>query len=213
MHRAERRSITGCILACAVLLCGAGAMNVTTAVAQIPASPAPNAQSPSQPPSGAPVAAAPAQTADWKTYSFDAEGFSASFPTEPVKEKQPVTTDAGTFELRTYMAASDAVALYIGVCDYGDAAKGGDPDAILEGAKNGAVSNVHAHLIDSKKVTLGIYPGVAFEAAGEGAHLYGRIYLVGSTLYQAFVALQSDRPYADTKRFLDSFQLIPRTSP
>ena len=163
--------------------------------------------------SNAPAKSPPAQVAEWKTYSFPAEGFSILFPTQPTEQKQAVPTDAGSFELHTYLAASDTVALYVGVCDYGDAAKGGDPDAILEGAKNGAVAKVHAHLINSKKVSIGIYPGVEIEAAAEGAHLFGRIYLVGSILYQEFVALTSDRPYPDTGRFLDSFQIIPRTTP
>jgi len=196
MHLNGCRSIARCFIAWFVLLCAAAANC---------------AQSPgSQPAASRP---APGQAADWKNYSFPADGFSASFPTEPVTEKRSVATDAGTFELRTYLAANDTFALYIGVCDYGDAAKGGDSDAILEGAKNGAVSNINAHLIESGKVTLGIYPGVTFEAAGEGTHLFGRIYLVGSILYQTFVALQSDRPFPDTTRFLDSFQVIPRTSP
>ncbi len=174
------------------------------------------AQAPSQPEPTAPTPLSksqPAQVAEWKTYSFPAEGFSILFPTQPTEQKQAVPTDAGSFELHTYLAASDTVALYVGVCDYGDAAKGGDPDAILEGAKNGAVAKVHAHLINSKKVSIGIYPGVEIEAAAEGAHLFGRIYLVGSILYQEFVALTSDRPYPDTGRFLDSFQIIPRTTP
>jgi hypothetical protein len=209
MHRVERRSIASCFVACVALLCAGAAVSPRTARAQDPASSALSTQSPP----AAPASIPPAQVTEWKTYSFPAEGFSASFPAEPARQKQAVATDAGTFELRTYLAANDTVALYIGVCDYGEAASGGDPDAILDGAKNGAVSNVHGHLVDSKKVTLGVYPGVAFEAAAEGAHLYGRIYLVGTTLYQAFVALQSDRPYPDTARFLDSFQLIARTSP
>jgi hypothetical protein len=187
------RSIAHCFIGGVALLCAVAASRAQSA--------------PSQPPPQ------PAQAAEWKSYSFPVDGFSASFPTEPAKQKQSVATAAGAFELRTYLAASDAVALYIGVCDYGEAAKEGDPDAVLEGAKKGAVSNVNAHLIDSKKVTLGIYPGVAFEAkAAEGTHFFGRIYLVGTILYQVFVALPSDRPYPDTTRFLDSFQLIPRTS-
>jgi hypothetical protein len=221
MHLTRRSSIAGWFTAGAALLCLATQIRSQAASAQDPASPLPapppqNAQAPPAPaqtPPGSAMSAPPAQPPDWKTYSFAADGFSASFPTDPVKQKRTVATDAGAVELRTYLAASDTVALYVGVCDYGEAASGGDPDAILEGAKNGAVANVNAHLIDSRKVTLGIYPGVAFEAAAEGAHFYGRIYLVGTTLYQAFVALQSNQPYPDTARFLDSFQLIPRPSP
>lgn len=216
MHRAQRDSIASCTIACTILLFAAAALRCpaqdsqdTTPAPQAPQSSAQPGKSPPNPPGFPPSA----QPAEWKTYSFPADGFSISFPTEPAQQKQSVNTAAGTFELRTYLAASDTVALYVGVCDYGDAAKGGDPDAILDGAQNGAVSNFNAHLVNSKKVMLGIYPGVAFEAGAEGAHFFGRIYLVGPILYQAFVALSSNRPYPDTTRFLDSFQLIPRTTP
>jgi hypothetical protein len=36
--------------------------------------------------------------------------------------------------------------------------------------------------------------------------------MVGSTLYQTLVVAPLGKPYADTARFLDSFQLIPRTA-
>lgn len=201
MHRTRSLAIAIQFFAGALLLCPASGADAQAAAAQSPAAQPPLAQSQQ------------AAAEEWKTYNFPAEGFSASFPAQPAEQKQAVQTDAGSFELHTYLAASDTVALYVGVCDYGDAAKGGDPDAILEGAKNGAVTQVHAHLINSKKVSLGVYPGVELEAGAEGAHLFGRIYLVGSILYQEFVALPSDRPYPDTSRFLDSFQIIPRTTP
>jgi hypothetical protein len=35
---------------------------------------------------------------------------------------------------------------------------------------------------------------------------------VGTTLYQTLVVSPLASPYADTKRFLDSFQLIARTA-
>jgi hypothetical protein len=198
-HRLQRMTNGGPLL-CAALLCAAAASAQTSV--QGPA-----------PPQVAPEQSPPAQATEWKTYSFTVDGFSALFPSQPVQQKQRVSTGAGNFELRTYLVASGSVALYVGVCDYGDSANGSDPDTVLEGARDGAVTNVHAHVVNSKKVTLGIYPGIAFEAEAEGAHLFGRIYLVGNILYQVFVAGPSGEPFPGTDKFLDSFQLIPRTSP
>ena len=48
--------------------------------------------------------AATAPTPDWKTYTYPADGFSASFAFEPGQQKKNVPTDAGTFELRAYIA-------------------------------------------------------------------------------------------------------------
>jgi hypothetical protein len=211
MYLANRRSIAGHIAASAGLAWLTAFIGAQPLAAQGPAPQAPAAQSAPTPEQPVPPAP-PAQGAQWKTYSFPADGFSASFPFEPVQQKQSVQTGAGAFELRTYVAANPSVALYIGVCDYGAAAQGSDPDAVLEGAKNGAVSNVSGHLISSKRIMLGTYPGVAFEADSQGSHFFGRIYLAGTMLYQVFVAVQPGQTYPETARFLDSFQLIPRPS-
>ena len=155
--------------------------------------------------------APPAPTPDWKTYSYPADGFSASFAFEPGQQKKNVPTDAGTFELRAYIAQDGEAAMFVGVCDYGTAASGRDPAKLLQGAKNGALSNTNAHLLSEKSITLGIYPGIEFEADSDTMHFSARIYLVGTTLYQALTAAPLGKPYAGVPRFLDSFQLIART--
>lgn len=154
-----------------------------------------------------------AQAQEWKTYSYPADGFSASFPSQPEESKRNVDTAAGTFELRSYIVDSGAVALFVGVCDYGATVQGQDPDTLLQGAKNGALENSKTHLTRERKISLGIYHGLEFESESDAAHFYARIYMVGSTLYQIVVVSPLGQPYADTARFLDSFQLIARTTP
>ncbi len=156
---------------------------------------------------------ASAQAPKWQTYSYSADGFSASFPAQPEEQKQNVAAAGGTFELRSYIGTEGEVAMFVGVTDYGNATAGKDPDTMLQGAKNGALQNVSAHLFSETKTTLGIYHGLEFEAESDAAHLYFRIYIVGSTLFQTLVVVPLGKPYADTARFLDSFQLIARTTP
>ena len=157
------------------------------------------------------VFALSARAQAWKTYSYPADGFSASYPSDPEVQKRQVPTDAGSFELRSYTAQVDQVALFIGVCDYGAAVAGKTPESLLEGAKNGALSNSNSHLLSEKKISLGIYRGVAFESESDAAHFSARIYFVGTTLYQTLVVAPLGKPYPDTERFLDSFQLLART--
>ena len=152
-----------------------------------------------------------APTPDWKTYTYSADGFSASYPFEPELQKKNVSTDAGTFELRSYIGTEGAVAMFVGVCDYGAFTAGKDPDALLQGAKNGALQNSNSHLLSEAKITFGVYHGVEFEAESDQAHFSARIYMVGSTLYQTLTVAPLGTPYAGTARFLDSFQLIART--
>jgi hypothetical protein len=102
--------------------------------------------------------------------------------------------------------------MFVGVCDYGNATAGKDPDTLLQGAKNGALQNSNSHLTRETKITLGIYHGLEFEAESDAAHFYARIYMEGSTLYQTLVVYPLGSPYPDTVRFLDSFQLIARTA-
>ena len=153
-----------------------------------------------------------AQTPAWKSHSYPADGLSASFPSEPELQKRNVPTDAGSFELRSYIGQDGEVAMFIGVCDYGAQAAGKDPDTLLQGAKNGALTNSNSHLLSEKKMTLGIYRGLTFEAESDAAHFSARIYMVGTTLYQTLVVYPLGKPYADTTRFLDSFQLIARVA-
>jgi len=158
------------------------------------------------------AAAVGAQTADWKSYSYPADGFQASYPSAPEITKKDIPTDSGSFELRSYIAQVTPVALFIGVCDYGSKVAGTDPQTLLQGAKNGALANSNSHLVTEKKITLGVYPGIEFEAESDAAHFTARIYMVGSVLYQTLVVVPLGKPYDDTNRFLDSFQLIARTA-
>jgi hypothetical protein len=173
------------------------------------------AQAPSTPPAqaapAAPAQAAPAPAPNWQSYSYPAEGFSAVFPFAPQFQKQNVPTDAGSFELRSYLVEVGSSAVYVGICDYGTAVQGKSPDDVLSGAQAGALTNIKGHLISSSKITLGVYPGLTLEAENDSMHFSARIYLVGSTLYQTLVAAPLSQPFPDVQRFLDSFQLIART--
>jgi hypothetical protein len=156
------------------------------------------------------VAAPPAGS--WQTYPYPADGFKAAFPSEPKVDSQNVKTDAGSFELRDYVVDLGSTALYVGVCDYGSSMSGRDPQTVLDGAQNGAINNVKAHVLSSGKITLGSYPGRSFEAENGTLHFSVRIYLVDTILYQSLAAYPVNTQYPNAMRFLDSFQLITRVT-
>ena len=151
-----------------------------------------------------------AQTPEWKPYNYPSDGFLVSFPSAPELSKDNVPTDGGNFELRSYIAEVSSTALYIGVCGYGAKAASADQDVLLDDAKKGAVANIKGRLLSDKKIALGAYHGVEFEAESATMHLSARIYMVGGVLYQALVISPLANRYADAARFLDSYQLIPR---
>jgi hypothetical protein len=152
-----------------------------------------------------------AQTPGWKSYSYPADGFTASYPSQPELQKRDVPTDAGNFQLRSYIVQEGTVVMFIGVCDYGAQAAGKDAASLLQGARNGALQNSKSHLLTEKQVTLGASPGIEFEAESDAMHASARIYLVGTVLYQVLIAYPLGNPYAGAAHFLDSFQLIQRT--
>ena len=154
-----------------------------------------------------------AQTARWSPYSNSDDGFAATYPSTPDLQKKTVQTSAGEFEMRSYTAQSGDTALIIAVCDYGSAVAEKPSDQVLLGAKNSTLSNSASRLVSEKKITLGTNPGVQFEAENSAAHFTVRIYLVGTTLYQILVVSPMNKPFDQTIRFLDSFQLITRTKP
>jgi len=184
------------VMVSVMTLCFAAALDAQTA-------PAPAAQA-------APATSAP--TPNWTAYRYPSDGFSASFPFEPSMQKKNVPTAKGSFELRAYLAEDGPAAVFVGVCDYGSAISDRTSDQVLDGAQQGAIDNVGAHLVRGKTITLGMYPGREFEAENDTMHFTARIYLVGTTLYQTLTAAPLGQPYSGNSRFLDSFQLIPRTS-
>lgn len=152
----------------------------------------------------------PAPASQWQSYTYPADGFNASFPVQPGTDKKTIPTPAGSFEMRSYLAMDGSAALIISICDYGAAASGKDPDALLQGAKNGALQNSQSHLVTERKLPLASNPGLEFEAESEAIHTTDRLYIVGTTLYQVQVSAPITQPYAQAQRFLDGFQLIPR---
>lgn len=154
---------------------------------------------------------ASAQTATWKQFSFSDDGFAATYPAPPDLQKKTVQTSAGEFEMRSYSAQSGDTALIVAVCDYGNAVAGKTSDQMLLGAKNSTLSNSASRLVSEKKIPLGTNPGLQFEAENSAAHFTVRMYVVGTTLYQMLAVSPINKPFNDTARFLDSFQLVSRT--
>jgi hypothetical protein len=159
-------------------------------------------------PRTAPAIVPTAIALDWKPYPYPADGFSASFPSQPKVANQDMMTDAGKFELRTYVSDEGAAEFIAAVCNYGQTAVGKDPEILIANAEKGAVSNLKAHLVSEKNITLGTDKGIEFEADSDSAHVEARIYLAGSVLYQMIVASPLNARPDDTSRFLNSFQLL-----
>lgn len=156
-------------------------------------------------------ATASAQDLQWKLYSYPPDGFAALFPSQPDTQKKNIETPAGIFELRSYVASAGDASLFVSVCDYGGAFEKKDPSQLLLGAKNSALANSGARLLNEKSIALGPNHELQFEAETLATHYSARFYIVGSTFYQAIVVFPLNKPFDHANEFLDSFKLITKT--
>jgi len=156
-------------------------------------------------------AALGAQAQELRPYNFSSAGFRVSFPAPPKSSTKGVDTEAGKVEMHLYSVDLSNTSLFVATSDFGISVAGKDPNVILDGARQGALSNTGCHQISSKTISLDGYRGVEFEGENQTAHLTARIYMVDSVLYQVMVATPLGKPYPYTTRFLNSFKLIPRS--
>jgi len=154
-----------------------------------------------------PCPAAPAV----KAFRSKAGRFSVKAPGKPVEQQQAVDTAAGKVMLHTSVFQSGNQAFIASYADYPAATvKSANRTAMLDGVRDGFVSNVQGTLLKERKLTFKTFPGREFRVeTGSGLIMLVRVYLVRNRLYQTVAGAAKDKfPEADAKKFLDSFALI-----
>jgi len=83
-------------------------------------------------------------------------------------------------------------------------------DDRLQKAKLGALKAGNATLTAEKKIALGSYPGLQYEATGQNQlHVRARMYIVKNRLYQLMEISPLDTPFPeDAERITTSFKLL-----
>ncbi len=138
--------------------------------------------------------------------------YAITFPGEPTSTPLPVALPTGqvTAEAFIYEDGTDA-AYFTSVFEYEEGTTDADPEVVLTGARDGAVTNVNGTLVESEFVEVDGVPGVSFSftvAGGEGNAL---VYVDGARLYQSF-ALGGIGQTASFTAFLDSFTFTSSTA-
>jgi hypothetical protein len=156
------------------------------------------------------LAPAAAMAQEWKDFSSNECRCSAQFPGTPQQKTQTMQTKVGSLDAKMIMLEVPGAAFYaLAFVDYpkdkvGDA----KPDGLLDGARDGAVSNVKGKLASETKISMNGYPGreLKIEAPGDLA-LHARLYMVKERLYQSLVVMpKAKEASGDSKKFLDSFK-------
>lgn len=156
------------------------------------------------------AAALNAQTEKWNTYKYSEDGFRVSFPAEPKLERKQQDAEKGSIKFSSYCAQISTAYLCAAVIDQGPQATGMDPAILMERAKIGILSAPKTHKLSEEQINLDGHSGVELETESDTVHIFTRIYMVDSTLYQTMVTVPVGDRYPGTGRFLDSFRLIPR---
>jgi len=152
-----------------------------------------------------------AQTAKWEAYKYPADGFRATFPSEPKVEQNTKEASAGSILMNSYCSRVSGAQLCVAVINQGSTPTGLTPQAMLSRVKVGVLIAPKTREIHEEEINLDGHKGIEIETEDEINHLYTRIYLVDKTVYQTVVTFPISTPFADAKRFLDSFKLIARS--
>ncbi len=147
----------------------------------------------------------------WQQVSNAAGRFTVDFPGQPKEQTQRVATPAGMITMHIFIFESSNTAFTVMYNDYPDVVvQGSDKNAILTGARDGAVGNVGGTVSDESQITVNGHPGRQFTVSvpSKKLEIKSKIMLVDNRLYQVMVAGRPGQATsADTSRFLNSFVL------
>ena len=175
----------------------------------------------------APAETAPAETAPAETAPVVTEAaasvttgivfaspdgdYTMTFPGEPTSTPLPVALPTGQVTAEAFIYEDGGNAAYFtSVFEYAEGTTDGDPEVVLAGARDGAVSNVGGTLVDSEFVEIDGVPGVSFSFTVTGGEGNALVYFDEPRLYQSF-ALGEVGQSADFLAFLDTFMFTTST--
>lgn len=139
--------------------------------------------------------------------------FTAEFPGSPKEQSQAMPTPLGTITAYIVGYESRSAAYMVMYADYPQShVQSTSADEILDGACDGAASNINGRVISKTPITIGNHPGrelrVSATHEGKQVEVRNRVYLVGNRLYQVLVTSAPGGTQDSTaNRFVDSFKL------
>lgn len=154
---------------------------------------------------------------NWEKYKAEDLAFVAYYPNTPERTVQKVSTAVGELDMHMIMyspTSGDENAVYSVIrSDYPEEQfKDADEDynaSVLDGAVNGAVTNVQGKLVYDNVVKFNGYPGRSFKISMQGGFIYINAYLVENSMFITQVICLTNNDKNDSiERFLNSFELI-----
>jgi hypothetical protein len=159
---------------------------------------------------------APASAQKWVEYKPQGVGFRLEFPKAPDIVRNDAKTDSGVrpTELAIFESRRDGVSLTFmtALPERPTGFTGGDPQAVLDRVRDDTVSWVNGRLREEKRITIDGQPARRSVIDIPEDHKVCVLLQVlrGDQLYKAIAVVSAGQENgADTKRFIDSFALLP----
>jgi hypothetical protein len=152
------------------------------------------------------------QQPTWEELSSSEGAFSIFLPGSPTELTRTVNTAAGPIDFHFFLLEQKDIAYLVGYSDYPEiAVQKTNPEAILEGARNGAVASAQGKLLSELIISLNGYPGreLKIEPAGGEGTINTNMFVVDNRLYQVMVVTPKEKAFSKhVGKFLDSFKLL-----
>jgi len=155
---------------------------------------------------------------DWQRFKEKELGFIADFPAQPKQSIQKVPTAVGELDMHMTMldlsSKTDANNIVYSIIrtDYPDGSFEDTEEShnkVLDGAVQGAVTNVKGTLVFDNKLMFNGYRGRNLKIKVQGGFMYLNTYLVDNSIFIAQVICNAPKDNnSDINRFLESFDLI-----
>ena len=151
----------------------------------------------------------PYSSSSWETISD--EGFTLTMPGTPSKNDDTIPSAAGPLPLRMYTLSKGFEGYITGYTEYPDIVfTSTEPEKLLDGAQQGAISNVKGEVTSQRSITLNGHPGreIVGTSPAQNIGFTARVFLAKPRMYMlVYTQYDTSKPVsADGKRFLDSFQ-------
>lgn len=133
-------------------------------------------------------------------------------PGTPTKNDDTIPSAAGPLPLRMYTLSKGFEGFISGYTEYPDIVfTSAEPETLLDGAQQGAISNVKGEVTSQRSITLNGNPGreIVGTSPAQNVGFTARVYLAKPRMYMlVYTQYDKSKPIsADGKRFLDSFQI------
>jgi hypothetical protein len=154
------------------------------------------------------------QQSAWKEFNSSEGAFSVLVPGTPKEQTINVNIEGTPIDCHFFMLEQKDMVYLVAYADYPEALIHGRAlDAILDGARDGAVANCKGRLLGESTISLNQYLGreLKIESPDGESTMKARIFMVGRRLYQVEVATPKEKDFSkNIGKFLDSFKLLEK---